>query len=195
MNKTVFLDKDGTLIVDVPYNTDPKRIVLERGAATALQLLKRAGFLLVVISNQGGIAKGLIQEHELALVEIRLNELLAEAEVRLDGFFYCPHDPEGKIAPYATNCYCRKPHPGLLLQAARILNIDLETSWMIGDILNDIEAGHRAGCRSILIDNGNETEWQLHDYRIPDFFADNLREAAAYIQMAAKTYNHGSDLL
>ncbi|ASZ15093.1 HAD family hydrolase [Chitinophaga pendula] len=195
MNKAVFLDKDGTLIVDVPYNIDPNRIVLEEGAEKALQLLKKAGFLLVIISNQGGIAKGVIQEQQLAGVEQRINELLAEVEIRLDGFFYCPHDPKGKIAAYTKSCYCRKPAPGLLLQAASVLNIDLEASWMIGDILNDVEAGHRAGCRSILIDNGNETEWLLNDYRIPDFFADNLQEAAAYIQMVAKTYDYESDIL
>jgi D,D-heptose 1,7-bisphosphate phosphatase len=179
--RAVFLDKDGTLIEDVPYNVKPELIRLTPGAQEGLRLLHRAGYLLIVISNQSGVARGYFPETALAAVECRLQELLAEFDVPLSGFYYCPHLPEGSVAEYAIDCECRKPAPGLVLQAARDFEIDMGQSWFIGDILNDMEAGHRAGCRTVLLDNGNETEWQLSDLRRPDYVVDNLYEAARQI--------------
>jgi histidinol phosphatase-like enzyme len=101
--------------------------------------------------------------------------------IMLSGFYYCSHHPQGKIEPYAIDCDCRKPKPGLLHKAAIELKIDLSASWMIGDILNDIEAGNSAGCRSILIDNGNETEWMMNEIRRPIAKVRNIDEAAEYI--------------
>jgi len=98
--------------------------------------------------------------------------------VELAGFYYCPHHPDGSVARYAVDCGCRKPQPGMLQKAARELDIDLEHSWMVGDILDDIEAGRRAGCRTILINNGSETEWVLSPERQPHFIVSNLEEAA-----------------
>lgn len=180
-NKAVFLDKDGTLVVDVPYNVDPAKIRLTTGAIEGLQALHRAGYLLVVISNQSGIARGYFPEAALGAVEERLRGLLAEHDIPLAGFYYCPHHPEGVVEEYAIVCSCRKPAPGLLLQAARDHNIDLEQSWFIGDILDDVEAGHRGGCRTILIDNGNETKWQLSAQHSPDYICSNLAHAASII--------------
>ena len=178
----VFLDKDGTLVKDVPYNVDPAKMVLEEGATSGLRRLAQAGFRLVVVSNQAGVARGLFQERELQGVYAHLNEMLAqEAGIRLDGFYYCPHHPAGTVREYAVECGCRKPKPGLLLNAARDQGIDLSQAWMVGDILNDVEAGKRAGCRTILIDNGNETEWQRGPFRSPDFTAANLDGAADII--------------
>jgi len=174
----VFLDKDGTLIVDVPYNADPQRIQLQPGAAEAVQRLHQAGFVLVVISNQSGVARGYFEEAALGAVAARLRELL---QVPISGFYYCPHHPEGVVAEYAIACSCRKPAPGLLLQAAADLHLDLSQSWMIGDILNDVEAAHRAGCRAVLIDNGNETEWLEGEGRSPDYTAPDMATAANWI--------------
>jgi histidinol phosphatase-like enzyme len=101
--------------------------------------------------------------------------------VSLAGFYYCPHHPSGNVPPYSVECTCRKPRPGLLQRAAYELALDLEASWMIGDILDDVEAGHRAGCRSILMDNGGETEWDLRGPRSPAALVPNLVDAATHI--------------
>jgi D-glycero-D-manno-heptose 1,7-bisphosphate phosphatase len=182
--RAVFLDKDGTLIDDVAYNVDPLRITLASGAAEGLYLLVRRGYRIVVVSNQPGVALGIFPEHALRAVETRLRELLRDVGVPLAGFHYCPHLPGGTVAEYAVPCACRKPASGLLVRAAREHGVDLERSWMVGDILDDIEAGHGAGCRTVLIDNGNETEWDLAFERRPDKVASDLFEAAALIVSA-----------
>jgi D-glycero-D-manno-heptose 1,7-bisphosphate phosphatase len=139
--RAVFLDKDGTLVEDVPYNVDPGRIRLTAGAVEGLCALHGAGYRLVVVSNQSGVARGYFPERALAVVEIRLRELLAEAGVPLAGFYYCPHHPHGSIGAYAVACPCRKPAPGLIVRAATEHGIDPGRSWLIGDILDDVEAG------------------------------------------------------
>ncbi len=178
----IFLDKDGTILKDVPYNVDPHQMAFEEGAARGLKRLDEAGFRLVVVSNQSGVARGYFTEDALLGVRQALNQMLMdEAQVELSGFYYCPHHPDGSVPDYAVACECRKPEPGMLLEAARDLNIQLSEAWMIGDILNDIEAGCRAGCRTILIDNGHETEWEPGPYRKPDFIAGDLEAAAGII--------------
>jgi D-glycero-D-manno-heptose 1,7-bisphosphate phosphatase len=179
--RSVFLDKDGTLITNVPYNVDPDKIQLCDGVLSGLKLLQNANYPLYVISNQSGIARGYFAEAALLAVEQRLQELLAVAGVSLSGFYYCPHHPEGSVLPYAVECSCRKPRPGLLHQAADEQAIDLAQSWLIGDILHDVEAGRSAGCRTILIDNGNETEWQLNPQRLPHHLVKNMWQAAQII--------------
>ncbi len=178
----VFLDKDGTLIDDVPYNVDPARVQLAPTAAEALPILHAAGYQLVVVSNQSGVARGLFNEAALDGIRRRLHDLLAELDVPLAGFYYCPHHPEGSVPAYATACACRKPQPGLLRRAAAELDIDLAKSWLVGDILDDIEAGRRAGCRTVLIDNGNETEWHITPLRLPNFVVPHLAGAAHAIR-------------
>lgn len=186
MNKAVFLDKDGTLIEDVPYNIDPDKIKLYPEVGKALKHLKKAGFKLVVISNQAGVAKGYFKEEDLEEVEKLLGKMLEQYNVVLDGFYYCPHHQEGLIARYTKDCACRKPKAGMILQAATDLEIDLTRSWMLGDILNDVEAGKRAGCKTILVDRGNETEWVINEMRKPDFTVKDLKEAAKKIIVLTK---------
>jgi D,D-heptose 1,7-bisphosphate phosphatase len=179
--KAIFLDKDGTLVDDLPYNVEPQRITLCSGAGAALRLLARLDYRLFVVSNQAGIAFGRFDEVAMETVQDRLQDLLQREQLTLDGFYYCPHHPDGSVAAFACDCHCRKPMPGLLLQAAREHGIDLRSSWMIGDILHDVEAGNRAGCRTVLIDNGNETEWRLGPRRIPTRMAPDLYAAAVLI--------------
>jgi D-glycero-D-manno-heptose 1,7-bisphosphate phosphatase len=180
-NAAVFLDKDGTLVENVPYNVDPDLIRLAAGAAEALPRLHAAGYRLIVISNQSGVARGRFAEEALGHVESRLCALLGAMGVPLTGFYYCPHDPEGIVPEYARACICRKPSPGLIHLAARKHDIDLSDSWFVGDILDDIEAGRRAGCRTLLLDNGNETEWRRTPLRWPHATAADLAEAAERI--------------
>ncbi|WP_152053936.1 D-glycero-alpha-D-manno-heptose-1,7-bisphosphate 7-phosphatase [Tautonia marina] len=178
--RAVFLDKDGTVIENVPYNVDPSLIQLCEGAAEGLRLLAEAGYLLVVVSNQSGVARGYFPESAIGPVEARLRELLAEQGVALDGFRYCPHHPDGSVTAYAIACECRKPAPGMLSEAARTLDIELSRSWMVGDIADDVEAGRRAGCRTVLI---VRTEDELPSPP-PDVIAGNLAEAARRILRA-----------
>ena len=168
--KAVFVDKDGTLVENVQYNVDPARVALTPGAAEAVHALAAHGYRVIVVSNQPGVALGRFGEEKLKGIERRLRQLLP----RLDGFYWCPHAP-------GAGCGCRKPAAGLLERAAREHGIELAESWMIGDILDDIEAGRRAGCRTVLIDNGNETEWQLTAERVPHRVAHDLAEAAARV--------------
>ena len=179
--KAVFLDKDGTLIEDMPYNVDPELIRLSAGALEALRLLQDLGYRLIVVTNQSGVARGYFQEEKLRQVEERLRQLLSSAGIRLSGFYYCPHHPQGVVSQYALECPCRKPRPGMLYDAARECHLDLRASWLVGDILNDVEAGNRAGCRTILIDNRHETEWILTPIREPGFLVKDLKEAAQVI--------------
>ena len=171
----VFLDKDGTLIDDLPGNADPMRIRLAPGAGLALQQLRMAGYRLLLVSNQPGIALGWLTPLALRVGYQRLQQLLAASGAWLDGFYWCPH----RAGMHA--CACRKPQPGLLLRAALEQRINLAQSWMVGDILDDVEAGRRAGCRAVHLDNGNETQWLAGPLRRPQATVASLPQAARVI--------------
>lgn len=181
IEKAIFLDKDGTLIPDIPYNVDPDLITLSVEAINGLKRLVAAGFRLILISNQSGVAFSYFHEHALLFVERKINRLLQSEGLYLSDFYYCPHHPKGVIKTYRLHCLCRKPNAGLFFRAAKDHHIVLSKSWMIGDILNDVEAGNRAGCRTLLIDNGNETEWKMNDIRTPDGIVTSINTAADFI--------------
>ena len=141
MQRAFFLDRDGVIIEQVEYLKDPDEVKLTPGAAEALRLIHQSGFLAVVVSNQSGIARKKFTLDELMVVQQRMYDLLAEQGEKIDGFYFCPHDPHVEVCP------CRKPKPGMILQAARELNIDVASSYMIGDRPADIETGMAAGCR------------------------------------------------
>lgn len=176
--RAAFLDKDGTLVADVPYNADPARIRFLPGVHEGLRRLCAAGYLLVVVSNQPGVALGRFPLGSLDAVEARLRDEFNDVGAVLSGFYFCPHHPAGHVAAYARACACRKPSPGLLQAAAHALDVDLARSWMVGDILDDVEAGRRAGCRTVLVNNGNETEWRWSADRVPDRVVRAFDEAA-----------------
>jgi histidinol-phosphate phosphatase family protein len=176
----VFVDKDGTLIENVPYNADPARVRFTRHAAAGLRRLADAGLPLFIVTNQPGLASGRIEPDAFARLQRVIEERLRdEAGVPLAGWYVCPH-ADASLPP----CGCRKPAPGLLQRAAREHRIDLARSWMVGDILDDVEAGRRAGCRTVLLDVGNETVWQLDDWRQPHHRCTDLRQAAEVILAA-----------
>lgn len=146
-----------------------------------------------MVSNQSGVAHGLFSENALGEVERELRRQLGGFGVPLAGFYYCPHHPRGRVAPYTAACRCRKPGAGMLRRAAADLDIDLGESWMVGDILDDIEAGRRAGCRTVLIDNGNETQWRRGKRRRPHHVAADLAVAAQFI-LASSSIAMGASL-
>ncbi len=184
-HKAVFLDKDGTLVENIPYNVDPTQIRLVDGAIDGVRRLHAAGYRIFIVSNQSGIARGLFPAEAMLGVQACLDSLLADAQVPLAGFYYCPHHPEGRLPEYTIECFCRKPRPGMLFQAARDHGINLADSWMVGDILDDIEAGRRAGCNTVLIENGGETMWEMSPLRQPNRRAKTITEAVAAILEAA----------
>lgn len=177
----VLFDKDGTLLEDVPYNVDPALMRFAPGAGEALGVLAAHGFRLFVISNQSGVALGRFPHEAIDVMEAHLRRMFEACGVKLEGAYWCPHHPNGVVARYSCRCACRKPAPGMLLRAAREHAIDLPKSWFIGDILDDIEAGTRAGCRTVLLDNGHETEWLAGPERVPTLREPDLLRAALAI--------------
>lgn len=177
----VFLDKDGTLVENVHYNADPALQRLVPTAVPALLQFQRQGYLLVVISNQTGIAKGYFTQEDL---DVLIDDLRAKLQARgidLTAFYACPHAPDAQDQPL---CACRKPGPGMLQKAAAEHGIDLSQSWMIGDILHDVEAGRRAGCRTVLIDPDRLEPAPQTPWRRPDHIARDLLDAAGFIHHA-----------
>ena len=180
----IFLDRDGTLIEDAGYLADPSGVALLPGVALALKKLKQAGYVLVVVSNQSGIARGLFDEAAVDAIHEEMSRQLAEHGAAVDAIYYCPCHPEGHVHPYACESEHRKPKPGMLLQAADELDIDLTQSWMIGDKPADVAAGKRAGCRTIRMEPREDTvihaEPDLGDAK-PDFVAGTFVEATQHV--------------
>jgi D-glycero-D-manno-heptose 1,7-bisphosphate phosphatase len=145
----IFLDKDGTLIEDVPYNVDIAQIRLMPGVAEGITSLAKAGFYFVIVSNQSGIAQGKFEHEDLFAVSVYLRQIIESLGGTLLHFYFCPHHPKGIIPEYSKSCSCRKPQAGMLLQAMEQYPIDKALSWFIGDILDDVEAGNRAELRTI----------------------------------------------
>ena len=192
MRRAVLFDKDGTLVEDDPPNTDPARVRFFPDVFTALRLLTDAGYDLVVVTNQSAVAQGRCEEADVRRMQTYVRRRLADEGVSLSGFYYCPHHADGLVVPYAVPCECRKPQPGLLLRASRELRVDLTQSWMVGDILHDVEAGRWAGCRTVLLDNGHETEWRLTEARWPDHIAPTLLKAAHLIVRSGERSTSGA---
>jgi len=150
----VFLDRDGTINVEKNYLVDPEELEFITGVPAALKKLQDAGYLLVVVSNQSGVARGYFSEQQVETFHQHMCSLLEKSAVRLDGIYICPHHPTAGVGEYLCDCDCRKGKPGLLLRAAEELGIDLKKSFMVGDKEADIEAGQAAGCQSILVKTG-----------------------------------------
>jgi histidinol-phosphate phosphatase family protein len=182
--RAVFVDKDGTLVENVPYNVDPALLRFHRGALAALTAFARAGFALLLATNQAGLAKGRFTAAQFSRLQRALEQRLRdEAGIRLLDVMMCPHAPGPDGAPA---CACRKPAPGMLTQAADRHGIDLPGSWMVGDTLDDVQAGRSAGCRTVLLDTGGETLWQRGAMRTPHAHMHNWDQVAAFILADAR---------
>ena len=154
LRRAVFLDRDGTLVEEVPYLHEPALLRLVPGAPASLRRLAAAGFALAVVTNQAGIARGYYGEDAVERVHRRLRELLAAGGVALDGIWYCPHHPDGVVAELARACRCRKPGPGMLEAAAAELGVDLGASYLIGNHASDVGAARAAGVTPLFVTTG-----------------------------------------
>jgi D-glycero-D-manno-heptose 1,7-bisphosphate phosphatase len=182
-NKAIFFDRDDTLIEDPGYINNPEQVKLLEGVPEVLIELKAMGYKLVVVSNQSGVARGIVTEEVLGKIHKRLEQLLAEKGASLDRIYYCPYHPEGAIPKYRKDSELRKPSPGMLLEASKDMNLDLKESWTVGNSARDIEAGTRAGCWTVLLDSrGHEQKVQPGE-RQPDYRAVNLKEVVNIIKM------------
>lgn len=165
--KAIFLDRDGTINKYVGFLRDINDFELIDGVAEAIKIINESGYLCIIVTNQPVIARGEVSVNELNMIHMKMETELGLFGSYIDAIYYCPHHPhkgyEGEIAELKIECDCRKPKPGLLLQASKDFNIDLKKSFMIGDSENDIKAGIAAGCKSILL-NGKDTEGKSEDY-------------------------------
>lgn len=187
-NSAVFLDRDGVLIEDRHLLTDAQSIRVLEDVPLALSKLKEIGFKLIVVSNQPVVARGMVTEQEVKAINDNIEMLLTQAGGPvLDGVYFCPHHPNADLLEYRKNCECRKPQPGLLIQAAHEHQVNLETSFMVGDRITDIIAGCRAGCQTILVQTGQhlappiETTEVLDTSIQPDYICADLNGAADWI--------------
>jgi D-glycero-D-manno-heptose 1,7-bisphosphate phosphatase len=190
--RAVFLDRDGTLVHVRHYPSRPEDLVLYDGLVTWLARLKAAGYALVMITNQSGIARGLFTAGDLNRMHDSLQASLRASGAELDGIYFCPHHPEGSVEEYAIECACRKPGPGMLHAAASDLDLDLDRSWFVGDILDDIEAGNRARCRTVLVDLGTESA-PTDPFRRPTYVAPTTVDAVQLI-MSVDGFGPATDL-
>jgi len=182
MNRAVFIDRDGVITQEPPYYAHKlSELNFVANAARAIGLLNKNGFVVIVVSNQAGIAHGYYQEEDTLLFNQAVEENLSKMDARIDATYYCPHHPEAKIERYRVKCDCRKPEPGMLTRAASELDVDLKQSFMVGDKLSDIEAGRRAGCKTIMVKTGQGLE-ELKAKQIEcDYVADDLYDAVKHI--------------
>lgn len=181
-NKAIFLDRDGTLIEDPGYLADPNKVVLIPFVGESLSILKnKYQFKLIVVSNQSGIARGLLTEKDVIAVNETLNSKLSEFNVKIDAFYYCPYHPDFNSV---EECECRKPSPKMIFDSAKLNDINLSLSYMIGDSISDIQAGKRAGLKTVLVSTGKASEsfYMLQkDENLPTFVANNFLEARNFI--------------
>jgi D-glycero-D-manno-heptose 1,7-bisphosphate phosphatase len=180
----VFLDRDGTINVEAGYLHQLDQLQLMPGAGAAIKRLNDEGVLVFVATNQSGPARGYYPESHVRDLNLRLVELLAAEGARVDGVYYCPHLPDGTVPEYTQACACRKPEPGMLLDAAKLHELDLRSCYMVGDKPTDVEVGQRVGCRTVLLRSGfgeavlkGEYMWSCN----PDHVANTIVEAVSWM--------------
>jgi len=190
MNRAVFLDRDGTVTEEVGYLTELSMLRLILGAGEAIRRLNESGFKVVLVTNQSGVARGYFPETLVHEAHAVLERFLSADEAKLDGIYYCPHHPSAGETKYTMACDCRKPGTGLLDRAAKDLDIDIASSYVVGDKWSDVELAQRAGARSVLVqtgfahdDPGNKRHAGIAD---ADYTARDILDAAEWIIKTAK---------
>ena len=187
----IFFDRDNTLIINDGYLGDPTKVVLMPGAADAVARARSLGFAVVVISNQSGIARGMFDEAAVKAVDQRMAELLLadNLQAKIDLHLYCPYHPDAAVPAYRRESDLRKPSPGMILLAAEKLGLDLPASWVIGDAPRDVEAGKRAGCRTILFVPENisvSPATKSHQLMACDGVVSSLKDSLDHIERAKR---------
>ena len=186
LNRAIFLDRDGTINVEKEYLINPSDFELLPDVSNALQKLQNAGFLLVIVSNQSGVARGYFTESQVDELHQSMEKRLEPFGVTFDGIYFCPHHPTSGQGEYLCDCECRKGKPGMLLKAAKELQIDLSQSFMIGDKLADIQAGHAAGCKTFLVKTGYGKDFEMASMAYGSRVVDDLLAAADTIVTGEK---------
>jgi D-glycero-D-manno-heptose 1,7-bisphosphate phosphatase len=181
MTRAVFLDRDGTLIEEVGYLDRLDRIHLYPYSVDAVRLLNRAGYTVVVTTNQSGVARGFFGEDFVGAAHQQLQRTFTGGGARIDGFYYCPHHPEAAVAAYREACDCRKPQPGLFRRAGRDLDLDLPRSFVVGDRANDLDAGRAIGAAGVLVLTGYGTSVEAAARGAAAAVTSNLAEAVSWI--------------
>lgn len=176
--KTVFLDRDGTINVEKNYLYKPEDFQFIENAPEAIVLLKKHGYRVIVVTNQAGVARGYYTEADVKRLHAYINEQLQKWNTQIDAFYYCPHHPTAGIGKYKRDCNCRKPKTGMFEQACRDFEVDRENSWMIGDNKGDIEAGRNFGLRTILVRTGYGEELEKEGFKRSHDIADDIYGAA-----------------
>ena len=179
-NKAVFLDRDGVINKEVHHLHRKEELELLPGVGEAIRRLNNSPYKVIVVTNQSVVARGMCSEDEVEQIHNELEKMLASEGARLDGIYYCPHHPEGKVEKYSKVCECRKPGTGLLEQVKADFDIDPGRSFLVGDSTSDIKAGNDAGCRTILVGTGYGGSDGEYNVRA-DYECKDLSEAADFI--------------
>ncbi len=185
MRAGIFFDRDGTINEEVNYLSNPEQLRLLPRAVQAIREANDLGFKVFIISNQSGVARGIITEEQVQAVNTALVQLLNKNGCTIDGVFYCPHHPNIGIAPYIRNCDCRKPNIGMLLQAVNQFNVDLKHSFVIGDKMSDIQTANNAGTSGILVKTGYGSQEMnlLQENNVTTaYIAEDCYDAVQYIK-------------
>jgi D-glycero-D-manno-heptose 1,7-bisphosphate phosphatase len=180
----VFLDRDGTLIEERGFLRDPNELRLIDGAAESILRLNNKGLITCIISNQSGVARGLMNEEDVRGMHRKLLEELKKEGANVERIYYCPHHPSGTVEPYNRDCECRKPKPGMMRTAERELSVDLSRSYVVGDKLADIQAGHAVEATTILVLTGygeRSREIAEREGITADYIAPSIREAIKFV--------------
>jgi D-glycero-D-manno-heptose 1,7-bisphosphate phosphatase len=196
INTAIFLDRDGTINEEVGHLDKLEKLKIYDNAAEAIRMINQSGMKAVVITNQSGVARGYFTEELVKTTHRIIQDLLKRQGAFIDAFYYCPHHPTEGLEEYVQACSCRKPEPGMLITASRDLNIDLQRSYMVGDILKDIQAGKNAGTKSVLVKSGHGIKALHEDLQqssqeipigenlgnsYPDYIAEDILEAVTWI--------------
>ncbi|MFA5113820.1 MAG: D-glycero-beta-D-manno-heptose 1,7-bisphosphate 7-phosphatase [Candidatus Margulisiibacteriota bacterium] len=180
-SRAVFVDRDGTIIEDSGYISTPKEVHFLPGSIEALRQLNQAGFKVIVITNQSGVARGFFSEDMVQTIDKFIHKQVLSGGGHIDAFYYCPHHPEHGVYPYRQECACRKPSPGMIKQAAQDHHLDLGRSFMVGDHSCDVRAGKTAGVRTVFVLTGHGSREKAKLADKPDHTAPSLAEAVAWI--------------
>ncbi|NME35995.1 MULTISPECIES: D-glycero-beta-D-manno-heptose 1,7-bisphosphate 7-phosphatase [Fusobacterium] len=181
-NKAIFLDRDGTINIDKDYMYRIEDFEFEPKADEALKILNDLGYILIVVTNQSGVARGYYTEKDIQTLHEKLSKILKEKNINISKFYYCPHHPTKGIGEYKLDCFCRKPYPGMLLKGMDEFNIDPSLSFMVGDKLSDVEAGLKADVTPVILKTRNDIDFSSLSENILVFnslydFAINLKNS------------------